>query len=373
MEPERWLQPQLYKILGTHAIPSPALIFFEDLILRNTAAAIELAGGADRLIPHVKTHKCPQVVRIMMERGITRFKCATLAEACMLAELGARFILLAYPLVDPSALLFARLQREFPDASFYTIGDSREAIDALSDASVSAGVKTALLIDADLGMHRTGVALDHIEELYRYAASLPGIRAVGLHGYDGHIRTKDLNARQTDARPGADILFGVRDRLVAAGLPCDIMVMGGTPTFPVHQLREGALLSPGTIFLMDAGEADSYPDLSPFAPAAAVLARVVSRPTPNGFTIDVGTKAIASEMQNPRGVIIDYPRALPVIHSEEHWRFDLPEGEEPPRVGQTLLVIPNHVCPTCALYDRAYVVRNGMVQLERWDIARGRV
>ena len=54
----------LYAIDDTSAIHSPGLIFFVDLIRRNLARTIEMAGSLDRLRPHVKTHKTPQLVRL---------------------------------------------------------------------------------------------------------------------------------------------------------------------------------------------------------------------------------------------------------------------------------------------------------------------
>ena len=47
---------------------------------------IAVAGGVDRLRPHVKTHKLPEVIRRQLVLGIRKFKCATIAEAEMLAE-----------------------------------------------------------------------------------------------------------------------------------------------------------------------------------------------------------------------------------------------------------------------------------------------
>ena len=56
---------------------------------------IDIAGDVARLRPHCKTHKMAAVTRMELELGITKHKCATLAEAEMLAECGVRDILLA--------------------------------------------------------------------------------------------------------------------------------------------------------------------------------------------------------------------------------------------------------------------------------------
>ncbi len=63
---------------------------------------IALAGGVDRLRPHMKTSKIPEVVRMHLDQGITRYKVATIAEAEMAAAAGAPDVLLAYQPVGPN-------------------------------------------------------------------------------------------------------------------------------------------------------------------------------------------------------------------------------------------------------------------------------
>ena len=94
------MNPQ-YLIHDTSAIFSPALLFYKDIIRRNISQAIAVAGGVDRLRPHVKTHKTREIVRMELDAGISKHKCATLAEAEMLADCGAPDVLLAYPMVGP--------------------------------------------------------------------------------------------------------------------------------------------------------------------------------------------------------------------------------------------------------------------------------
>src|SRR5437764_6117448 len=104
----------LYQISDTSTVFSPALLFYKDLIRRNLAVAIEIAGGPQRLRPHVKTHKTREIVRLELEAGITKHKCATLAEAEMLAGCGAPDIFLAYNLVGPNCGRMTRLVRAYP-------------------------------------------------------------------------------------------------------------------------------------------------------------------------------------------------------------------------------------------------------------------
>ena len=54
-----------------------------------------MAGGAQRIWPHVKTHKPADGTRMMLSMGITRFKCATIAEAEMLADCQGKVAIIA--------------------------------------------------------------------------------------------------------------------------------------------------------------------------------------------------------------------------------------------------------------------------------------
>src|SRR5438309_10951702 len=94
------MNPQ-YAVRDTSAIFSPALLFFKDLIRRNIARCLEIAGSPARLRPHVKTHKTREIVRLELDAGITKHKVATLAEADLVASCGAPDVLLAYDLVGP--------------------------------------------------------------------------------------------------------------------------------------------------------------------------------------------------------------------------------------------------------------------------------
>lgn len=86
---------------------------------------IDIAGGAARLWPHIKTHKMAEVVQMQIEAGIDRFKCATIAEAEMAAKAGAKHLTLAYPLVGPNIKRFAALQAAFPEVEFFAIAMTR--------------------------------------------------------------------------------------------------------------------------------------------------------------------------------------------------------------------------------------------------------
>src|SRR4051794_12677210 len=102
-------------------LPSPALLIFRAHVRRNLATMIEMAGGADRLRPHVKTHKMPGLIRLATAAGITKHKCATIAEAEMIARAGGADVLVAYPLVGPNVERFHKLRDAYPATIFRAV------------------------------------------------------------------------------------------------------------------------------------------------------------------------------------------------------------------------------------------------------------
>jgi D-serine deaminase-like pyridoxal phosphate-dependent protein len=361
-----------YKIGNADEVPSPALLVYPDRIEENIKRMIGIAKGAQRLRPHMKTHKMPEVIRLQMAQGITQFKCATIAEAEMTASCGASEVLLAYQPVGPNVARFVQLIRNFPHTNFSTIADDAGAIRALSNAADTAAHTIELLLDIDCGQHRCGVAPGpKAVELYQLIDSLPGLKAGGLHVYDGHIHDSDLAIRTENCEAAFRPVFALRDELKRAGLPVPRLIAGGTPTFPIHAKRTDVECSPGTCVFWDFGYATKMADQD-FLTAALVLTRVISKPGANRLCLDLGHKAIASENPHPRVRLLELPEAQFVTHSEEHLVVETARANEFV-LGDCLYGIPWHICPTVALHSEAVVIKNGRAE-ERWKVtARARV
>src|SRR5262249_37819686 len=191
--------------------------------------------------------------------------------------------------------------------------------------------------------------------------------------YDGHIRDTDLAERRKNTMAGLERVLALRERLLKRGQDVPRLVLGGTPTFPIHAELElpGVECSPGTVVLHDQSYASRFPDL-PFTPAALLLTRVVSHPRPGRLCLDLGHKAVAADPAGPRAWILGIDDATPVIHSEEHLVVETSHDGEFP-IGTALLAIPTHICPTVALHRRADVIEDGEL-VGRWEVtARDRV
>jgi D-serine deaminase-like pyridoxal phosphate-dependent protein len=364
-----------YEVRDVAAIPSPALLVYRDRVGENLKRMLALAGGPERLRPHIKTHKMSEMVRLQLELRIKKFKCATLAEAEMAARAGVPDLLLAYQPVGPSLEGVAALLKAFPHTEFSVLCDDTATLRQLSKTMrtlprARKGQGTAMslevLVDLDVGQHRTGVPPDERAfELYRLLASLPGLRPGGLHAYDGHIGDSAPAARTAACGAAFEPVSALRRRLALAGLPVPRVVAGGTPTFPMHARNPEVECSPGTCVFWDASYASRFADM-PFVPAALVLTRVISKPGPNRLCLDLGHKAIASEMPQPRVQFLNLEDATAVMHSEEHLVVETARAADF-ELGDCLYGVPRHICPTVALHAEAVLIENGKTT-KRWRV-----
>jgi len=341
-------------------VASPALLLHWDAVEENLRRMIAMAGDVSRLRPHVKTHKMHRIVGRQVQLGITKVKCATIAEAGMSARAGALDVLLAAPLIGPAVHRFLALQAAFPAVKFSALVDDESALRALGAAAVAAGQTAVILLDLDVGQGRTGLLPDAgAAAFYRMMGEVPGIVPGGLHVYDGHLHQEDPAERTAACEAAFAPVTALLAALENAGLAVPLVVAGGTPTFPVHAQRPGVECSPGTCVLWDAGYAAHLPDLV-FETAAVLLTRVISRPGANRLCVDLGHKAVASEMPQPRVIFPALPEARVLMHNEEHLVLETVRAAEFP-VGSVLYGIPWHVCPTMALHGFVHIVQGGVI------------
>ncbi len=195
----------LYVVRDYSELLSPSLLIYPKVVRENLKTMIAMANGAERLRPHVKTHKMAEIVRLAESLGIHRHKCATIAEAEMVATAGGVDVLLAYPLVGPNVRRFIQLARAYRATTFRATVDHPDAAKALSSAAHGLEQPVPVLIDLEVGMGRTGIAPgDAAAELYALVDRLPDLVVDGLHAYDGHIHDHDLAARRQTATTGLE-------------------------------------------------------------------------------------------------------------------------------------------------------------------------
>lgn len=303
---------------------------------------------------------------LQLKHGIDKFKCATISETEMAAKCGAPDILLAMQPVGPNLERFFKLKQTFEKTKISCIADNGETIIQLSDMARKTGLETHVWLDINVGMNRTGVNPgEKAIRLYNRIVDSPMLISEGLHVYDGHIHEHDFSIRKIKCDDSFASVITLVDELEGEGITPVKIVAGGTPTFPIHALRKGVELSPGTLLLWDWGYSSTFADLD-FLHAAVLLMRIVSKPAKDLLCVDLGHKAVASEMPHPRVNILGMTNYTIVSHNEEHMVIRTTKADNY-KTGDPLYGIPWHICPTVDRYDTVSVVNNNLVT-KQWNV-----
>ncbi|MEJ7738923.1 MAG: D-TA family PLP-dependent enzyme [Chitinophagaceae bacterium] len=348
-----------YVISNVNELDSPALVVYFDRVQENIRVLKSMIDDPLRLRPHIKTHKSKQVTQLLMQSGIAKFKCATIAEAEMLADCRVSGVLLAYQPVGPKLHRLVSLIKQYPETSFSCLVDNEDAARQIAGIAAGEGLIISVYLDLNTGMNRTGIPPgDAAIALYKLCFDLNGIRPVGLHLYDGHIRHEDFTERSRQCDESFNKAAQMSHALTQAGYSQPLMITGGSPTYSIHCKRSQVECSPGTFIYWDKGYKDLCPE-QPFLPAALVITRVISMPDATRLCLDLGHKSVASENVLTRRVhFLNAPLLNPVSHSEEHLVIDAGHGHSF-KIGDVLYGLPFHICPTNALYERVFTVENG--------------
>ena len=357
---------------------TPALVIDHEIVERNVTRLADY--GRDHGIgirPHTKTHKSLRMAALQVAAGAVGLTVAKVGEADVMAE-AHNDLLVAYPVVDPHRCRrLAELARR--EVTVRVAVDSREAVDALNAAAKEAGSTIGILADIDVGFHRTGLqspaaTLELAQHIDRAGSAL---RLDGIFFYPGHVWSPVDQQAAEFGRIDA-LLSETIDLWKASGFAASIVSGGSTPTaFQAHLVKSQTESRPGTYIYNDMNTVrGGFCVLDDCA--AGIVCTVMSTAVPGKAIIDAGTKTLTSDrnVKFPdagHGHVIEHPEASIVRLSEEHGELDVTQCPRPPRVGERVMVIPNHICPCVNLQDRAWL-RQGDGTLEPLLIdARGRL
>ena len=363
-------------------VPTPALLVDLDVLEANLARAAALvAEGGVTLRPHVKTHKCAAIARLQLEAGAAGLCVAKLGEAEALLAAGVRppqGFLLTTPvhgglrdrlaaLATPSrAALRDRLAAlgAGPGSGISVVVDHPEQVESLR--GVSGGAPLRVLVDLDVGLHRTGVVgPERAAELARLVASTPGLAFGGVQAYGGqwqHIDDPDV--RRDAVGKGMAVVADAVDAIEAEGLEVGVRSGGGTGTLAAD-LELGVLdeLQLGSYALMDREYRDALgrdPDLGDggdWGQALWVQSTVVSANHEGFVTVDAGLKAFATDAGEP---VWPAGGGRYAFFGDEHGLLTVSE-HRPLRLGDRVELVPPHCDPTVDRYDVIHLVRGDEV------------
>jgi D-serine deaminase-like pyridoxal phosphate-dependent protein len=359
------------------AIDTPALVVEIEALDRNiaTMAARAKAWGV-ALRPHAKTHKCSAIARRQVAAGASGIACATIDEAEVMVEADLPGVLVTSPFAtEHKVRRLMELAYRRPDLA--VVADNPQYVALLDKIAGQSGVSLSVLVDLDVGDHRTGAAtLEAAVNLAQQIQATRNLRFAGIQGYAGRLQHVAAFAkRRSEAVKVADQLAELRTRLELLGLGPSVVTGGGTGTHAID--GPGGVfteLQVGSYIFMDAEYANVALDESvqnPFGPALFVETTVISGNQRDFVTTDGGTKAFA--LNGPPPQILAGPAAgcAYEFQGDEHGRINLKPGLRL-SLGDRLECQPPHCDPTVCLYDRIVCVKGDEV-VDIWPIdARGR-
>lgn len=347
-------------------LDSPQLLVDLDVVdanLKRLFAACRDRKVAARV--HFKSLKCTGLAKYIAAAGANGFLAAKLNEAEALVDAGLTDVYIANQIVGAAKL--ERLAALAKRAQVRVCVDDADNIRQMGAAAKKAGATVGVLVEVDVGMHRCGVEPGAAAvKLAQVIADTPGLKLIGLQGYDGHIQMlPDAAERKAKCFDGLEKLVGTGKLIEKAGIPVEVITGGGTGTWEFVSSFPGMTeIQPGSFVIMDCAYNAVRPE---FGCALSIRATVISR-RDGQYVLDAGSKAISRDFGTP--VIKGKPEDKVLKLSEEHTRVESADASI--KVGDQREVLPAHCCATMNLHRTCVAVRKGKVEAA-WPIeASGR-
>jgi D-serine deaminase-like pyridoxal phosphate-dependent protein len=349
-------------------LPTPALLLDLDDFEANVARMqLEATGSGKQLRPHAKAHKCVPIARRQVEAGAVGVAVATVAELELMTGAGIG-VLLTSPVASRSGTdRVARARAAGGDIA--VVLDHSVQVRLYAESAERAGVRVDVLVDLDIGDHRTGVPCDERAiALAREVARERWLRFCGLQAYSvSGSHTEDKARRRAHSTEALGQAIGIRRALLDEGFDAGLLTGGSTGTWDIDTRIEGfSELQAGSYPLMDLEYRDIVGD--DFRNALTVLATVISASHPDRVTLDAGFKAFSTDRPfGPEPVGLDGVRWA--WAGDEHGFLHLDRPSRTLAVGDRLEFIPPHCDPTVNLYDRIHALRGERVE-HIWPVKR---
>jgi len=357
-------------------IDTPALILDLDRFEANLKRMNEFAsGGAKvRVRPHAKTHKSAEIARRQIDVFGAGICCQKLGEAEAMLSGDITDILITNQVVGEHKMRrLARLARAYAPARIGVCVDNVDVARQLATVCKAEEARLEVYVDVDLGQNRTGVeTAEEAVELARILVESPTLAFMGLHAFSSLAQHRRGVPERRNAVDRAAVRTSViREGLLSANLPCDVICGGGTGSF-LYEAASGVFgeIHAGSFALMDVNYArnESDPDGPAFEFAMFVLSCVMSVGQERA-TLDAGLKAFSTDCGPPRPT---FPGWRVRSVTDEHTVLMRAEEDGVPiRLGDKALLIPARCDLTVNLHDWIVAVRNNTVEAV-WPVdARG--
>lgn len=347
------------------SIPTPSIVIDRAIVEQNIQRMADYANQHGlNLRPHIKTHKSQYFAKMQLDAGACGLTVAKLGEADVMAKI-CDDLLIAYPMVDPlrrySVSWLAKKKH------IQITADSIQMIEKLND-DISRKFKTTIgvMVDLDVGYHRTGVQTPkEALALAKQIDASPYLTLDGLFCYYGHISSYHPNEQEPHLKIVSEKLRDVISLWKENGIEAKVVSGGTTPSaYQSHFIPELTEIRPGTYIFNDRNSISSgFCEENDCA--ASIYTTVISTSVPGKVVVDAGSKTLTSDrlIHNPdtagHGLVVGYPGAVITRLTEEHGEIDITLCSEPPKLGDVIQIIPNHICPCINLQDRVYLLHSG--------------
>lgn len=359
---------------GLSSLDTPSMIVDLDLMEANIQKLMsKLLPMGVHIRPHLKTTKSGILAQKLVAAGAKGGCVAKLSEAeAIIAASGFDDLLITCEIIGPVKVRrLVELYRKH--RTIRIVVDSEAGTSAINDALASSGIKEPIkvLIDLDVGLHRTGVAPgESALALAQHVAGLKNLKMIGVQGYEGHLQhVHDRALRKRACLESMKILTEMAEAFRQAGHDIQVVTTGGTGTAEFCATVPGVTeVQPGSFIFMDTDYRNAVGTF--YSNSLTILATVLSKQGPRAVTIDTGLKSLTTdsglaECKDARyqyGVLGDE-------HGSLTWEHDGPGLE----VGDRVEMIPSHIDPTINLFDVYYAYRRGLIE-EIWPVdSRGKV
>jgi D-serine deaminase-like pyridoxal phosphate-dependent protein len=357
------------RLLGSpkDAVPTPGLILDVGRVESNIAEMARRMGDLPAALrPHAKIHKSPILGQMQLDAGAIGLTTATVWEASAMIDAGLSDVLIANQVVGP--VKAAELARIAVLGRVIVAVESASNAVELAEAAARAGGEINVLVELDVGLHRSGVrSVEEAVALGKQVEEFSGLRLAGLLGYEGHCMLEpDRRTRVEKAKAANDLLIEAADEFERHGLATDIVAAGGLGTWDITGANPRITeIHAGSYIFMDAFHRNLVPG---FEVALTVLATVVSR-SGDLAVLDCGRKSIGIDRTLPEVVrgdgVIRFEHGEHFIH-EEHTALDLPPGSTL-AVGDLVELMPGYAPTTVNHYDVYFVVADDKI-VDVWPI-----
>ncbi|MBE0558389.1 MAG: alanine racemase, partial [Proteobacteria bacterium] len=330
-------------------LDTPCLVLDVDVLEKNLEKMQAVASRAGKTLrPHAKTHKCSALARRQIAAGACGVCVAKVSEAEALVKAGVEGILVTGPVATPTKI--KRLVEMLPAApSLMTVVDHRDGIELLDAALRAKGLSMDILLDADIGQHRTGIAPADALALADDILSRPALRLRGIQAYAGHVQhIRSYDARKSASHKCLQEAAVVFRQLQALAKTCTVFSSSGTGTFDIDlAVPEVTELQVGSYACMDAEylgieSAEDSTHFTSFDPALRLLTTVVSGNQKGFVTVDAGLKSLYRHGGVPQVLGTEYTGMTYDWFGDEYGKISCPDNGKLPAIGTVLELVTSH-------------------------------